>query len=439
MRPDTGLNHKIWRVTWPMIIANISVPLLGIVDTAILGHLNSPSHLAAVAVSSTILAFLYWGFGFLRMGTTGLSAQAYGANDHNELRLILGQAAIMGLGIGLAIVLLSPWLLNLGLWLIPPPSGTEELAAQYSHIRIFSAPAVMLNFAIVGWLIGKQNTRQAMWITVWTNVINIVLDLVFILGLGMDSKGAALATLIAEYSGCGLAIYLMIQQLKTTPGSLQRRQLWLAQSYNRLLHINSHLFIRTLALLASFAFFTAQGAQQGDVMLSANAILINLLLLTSFGLDSLAQTAETLTGDAMGQRNHTLFIKVCQYCGFWSLIVALGFTLIFYIAGEHIISLFTSLIDVKTLAISFLPWVTALPLISMWAYLLDGIFIGATKTKAMQNSMLLSAFFIYLPCWYATQHWGNHGLWFAFLAFNAARGLSLGWVFYRNNQQKAWH
>jgi MATE family multidrug resistance protein len=421
-----------------MIISNLSVPMLGLVDTAILGHLENPAFLAAVAVGSSILSFLYWGFGFLRMGTTGFAAQAHGSQQHNRSRLIVAQSMILGLALGASIVCLSPVLLGLGLQLIVPPTGSGELAASYAQIRIFSAPAVLMNYAIIGWMIGHQNTRWPLIITLFTNILNLMLDFLLIIGLDMNSDGAAIATLIAEYSGCGLALYLLKRQLHGLPGSLDVHSLWRWRDYRELFIVNRHLFVRTLALLASFAFFTAQGAKQGDIVLAANVILINLLTLTAFGMDGFAHAAEALIGDAVGKRNNKLFLAICYHCAFWSLLTALGFTLLFLVAGPELVGLLTSIPTVKAAVIQYFPWLLVLPLVSVWSYLFDGIFIGATQTAAMQTTMLYAVTLVYLPIWYFGQHWGNHGLWIALIAFNAARGLFLGICFYRFNQQQRW-
>lgn len=435
---NSGYSHKIWYLAWPMIISNLSVPLIGLVDTAILGHLESAHYLAAVAVGSSILSFLYWGFGFLRMGTTGTAAQAFGAQRHNQNRLILGKSIILGSLLGLLIILLSPLLLKLGFYLIAPPVGAEALASNYASIRIFSAPAVLINYAIIGWLIGQQNTRWPLLITLFTSLLNILFDCLFIIVLDMKSEGAAIATLIAEYSGCGLALFLLTQTLKKTPGKLNKPPLYQWRSYSQLININSHLFIRTLTLLACLSFFTAQGANYGDTLLAANTILMNLVLLVSFGLDGFAHAAEALTGDAIGKRQQSTFNRVCLTCSKYSLVTAGIFTVLFAFLGEQLIATMTSLPSVQQQALIYLPWLIALPLVSVWSYLLDGIFIGATQTKAMRNTMLISAMLVYLPCWLLTRHWHNHGLWFAFICFNAARGLSLGWLFFRYQQKGLW-
>lgn len=438
MQDKRVLNHKIWCLAWPMIIANISVPLLGLVDAAILGHLENAVYLAAVAVGGTVLSFLYWGFGFLRMGTTGLAAQAFGRKAYNENRSILAQSMVLGGTIGLLIILLSPITLQFGLYLVEPPTDAYQHALTYCSIRVASAPAVLINYGIIGWLIGCQNTRWPLLITVFTNSLNLVFDCVLILGLGMKSEGAAIATLIAEYSGTAMALWVVKKQLRTYPGKLDVSHLWRVSHYSRLLVINRHLFIRSVILLASFAFFTAQGAKQGEVVLAANTLIMHLIMLTSFGLDGFAHAAESLVGDAAGQRNKSLFHQTCWQCTLWSLATALAYTVFFVLLAEPIVSLLTSIEAVRVQTYHYLPWLLALPLLAVWSYLLDGIFIGTTQTQAMQSTMAFSAFAVYLPCWYFTQHWGNHGLWFAFVAFNIARGACLGWLFYRYRRPWRW-
>lgn len=421
-----------------MIIANISVPLLGIVDTAILGHLPQAQYLAAVAVGSSILSFIYWGFGFLRMGTTGLTAQAYGGGQQQHQKLIIFQSICLAAVIGLAVIVLSPVLIAIGLRCVTPPQGALALAQQYLFIRIFSAPAVMINYAIIGWLIGRQNTRLPLLITVATNLVNIVLDVLLIVGLGMTSEGAALATLVAEYSGCALALAVLLRQTGALQGVIERRQLTRLADYRQLLLANRHLFVRTIALLASFAFFTAQGASQGQVVLAANTILLQLLLLVAFGLDGFAHAAEALTGDAIGRRQRTLFLDTCRHCAWWSLLTAAGFSLLYLVLGAPIIGLMTSIDTVRAVATEHLPWLIALSLVAMASYLLDGIFIGATKTAAMQTTMVLAVVLVYAPTWYFSRDWGNHGLWLAFLLFNGARGLFLGVAFGFYNRSRGW-
>lgn len=438
MKPASPIHNKIWSLAWPMILSNLSVPLLGLVDAAILGHLDSPRYLAAVAVGGSLLSFLYWGFGFLRMGTTGLAAQAFGAKRHEHNGLIIFQAMVLGGVIGLLLVLLSPILIKLGLFLIAPPPEAYDLALSYSSIRLFSAPAVLINFAIIGWLIGQQKTRWPMLIAISTNCLNILLDFLLIMGLDMGSNGAALATLIAEYAGCGLALWVLNKELRLIPGSLNPAALKRLSDYKALLLINRHLFVRTILLLTSFAFFTAQGAQQGEAVLAANSLLMQLLMLTAFGLDGIAHATEALVGDSIGQRNQDLFLATCKACWQWSALIAIAYSFSFWLLEDILIGLLTSLPTVAEQAHNHYPWLAILPLIAVWSYLLDGIFIGATQGRAMQTSMLISVVLVYFPLWYVLQPLGNHGLWLAFCGLNATRAVTLGFYFHKLTKQQHW-
>ena len=421
-----------------MIISNLSVPMLGLVDTAVLGHLDQPVYLAAVAVGGAALSFLYWGFGFLRMGTTGLAAQHFGRQDAYNNRQLAAQSIVLAIAISVVIVATSPWLIELGLRLIGSPEGSAAAAHSYTQIRIFSAPAVLINYCIIGWLIGQQDSRWPLLITLTTNVLNIILDLVFVVVLKLNSDGAAMATVIAEYSGCALAIWVLRRRLAHLPSQLNWPALTKLADYQSLLAVNRHLFIRTLTLLASLAFFTAQGANQGTVVLAANSLIMQLLMLTSYGLDGFAHAAEALTGKAKGEGKHSLFMNTCKQCAKWSLISALLFSAAYALAGQGMIAMLSSIDSVVTEANQYLPWLIVLPLASMGAYLLDGIFIGASRSQAMQNAMLLSALGVYLPVWYFSQAMGNHGLWLAFICFSFARSLSLGVVFIHNSRRRRW-
>ena len=279
----TTLDRKIWGIAWPAILSNISVPILGLVDAAILGHLGDARYLGAVALGTAILSFLYWGFSFLRMGTTGLVARATGAGDHDGAFLVLAQSMVLALVLAGTVILLHPLWLGLGFSLMDPQPALLPLAQSYAGIRITSAPAVLVTYAIIGWFIGRQNTRWPMVIMILTNAANIVLDVVFIIGLGLNSDGAAMATVIAEYLGLAVAVAVVTRQVPAGAWSKARRRIADWAAYSRLLRSNRHLFVRTVCLLASFAFFTAMGDKLGADTLAANALLIQMLMLAAFG------------------------------------------------------------------------------------------------------------------------------------------------------------
>jgi MATE family multidrug resistance protein len=435
-RPN--LNHKIWQIAWPAILSNISIPLLGLVDTAILGHLENTLYLGAVAIGASILSFLYWGFGFLRMGTTGLVARAAGAGDGpRELSVVL-QSMILALALSVFALALSPLWLKLGLYLMSPGPLLEPLTSSYVSIRIYSAPAVLLTYAIVGWFIGRQNTRWPMMFVIVTNALNIVLDIWFVIVLDMKSDGAAWATLTAEYVGLLLALAALAKQLDLSPFALVRQQLLKLAAYRELLDSNRYLFIRTMCLLASFAFFTAMSTRLGQSTLAANTIMLQLLMLAAYGLDGFAYAAEGLAGNAAGAGSLQKFEEAVKACWRWSWITALTMSLSFALLAPLIYPLFTNHTDVLQVLGQYHFWLVLMPLASVLSYLLDGVFIGAAKSRYMMHGMAISMVLVYLPAWWLLQGYGNHGLWLAFTLFNAARGLTLAWYYRRLSRRGEW-
>ncbi len=432
------LDRKIWGIAWPAILSNISVPLLGLVDSAVLGHLGSSRYLAAVAVGSALMAFLYWGFSFLRMGTTGLVARAEGAGNRAAATLVLLRSGVLALAIAAMVLLLSRPLIDLGLLLMSPAADLQPLAASYARIRIYSAPAVLATYTIIGWFIGRQNTRWPMLVVLVTNLANIGLDFLLVIGLDMRSDGAALATVIAEYLGLVIAIACAARQLPRAELAAARRQLLVLVGYTELLRSNRHLFVRTVCLLFGFAFFTAQGENLGSEVVAANTLLLHLLMLAAYGMDGFAFAAEALSGHYLGAGDGETFFRAVRRCSLWAAVSVIAVSLAL-LAGEHaLIAVLTDLDSIRGLLARYFPWLVILPLVAAPAYLLDGIFIGASETRLMMLTMLVSLIGVYLPLWYATLSWGNHGLWLAFTAFNLARGITL-YICYRGLSHKnAW-
>lgn len=418
-----------------MILSNITVPLLGLVDTAVIGHLPDPKYLGAVAVGAMIFSILYWSFGFLRMGTTGLTAQALGNNDYNQSRLLLAQSLVLAGLIGLIIVIFQYPLIETALTLVGAEAAVTTEARLYSNIRVFGAPAVLANYALLGWFLGNQNTRIPLLLLVVTNLLNMLLDLIAVYGLGMQAEGVALATVISEYASLILGSVLMLRMLAKQAGTTPWQQLRSVSDYYHLINVNRYLFVRTLVLLLTLAFFTSQGAQQGTTILSANAVLLNFFLIISNGLDGFAHAAEALSGKFYGAKDNKGFHRIISATLSWSLITAVLFTLLFWLGGELIISLLTNITAVRLAAAEYLPWIIFLPLIAVWSFLTDGIFVGTTQVKAMQNTMLISVFAVYAPVWYLSQPLGNNGLWLAFLSLFMARGITGGYVFLKEFKQ----
>ncbi|MBY6032670.1 MATE family efflux transporter [Marinobacter daepoensis] len=431
------IDRRLWALAWPLMLTNLTVPLLGLVDTAVLGHLDSPEYLGAVAVGANLFSILYWTFGFMRMGTTGLSAQAWGKRDHFAQVALLLRSLLLATGIGLLLILFHQPLIRLGLQLMNPSPDVAALAAEYASIRIWSAPAVLCQYTLVGWLIGTQFPRGPMVMLIIANGINIVLDVFFVTVLGWNSRGVALATVMAEY-GAALIGFVIVLRRMPEGQALSRALFGHLADYLTILRVNRYIMVRTVALLLVLAFFTAQGARQGDIILAANAVLITFLLVISNALDGFANAAEALIGEAVGQNSQRRFRLVFVSALRWSVWGALILTLAFVLGGRWLISLLTGIEEVRTTAWQYLPWLWLLPFASVWGFLFDGVFIGATRTREMQNTMLFSALAVFLPAWWFTTGWGNHGLWFALIALMLARAASMGWLSWRYTQMGRW-
>ncbi|MDH3978257.1 MAG: MATE family efflux transporter [Gammaproteobacteria bacterium] len=408
-----------------MIISSVSVPLLGIVDTAVMGHLEDPAYLGATAAGATIFTMLFMGFNFLRMGTTGITAQQFGAGDNVALRTAFGQPLIVASLLALLILLLQQPAIEIALYLLAPGTEVAVLTKTYFSIRAWSAPASLINFVIIGWLIGMQNARGPLVIMLCINLGNIGLDLLFVLGLGMTVDGVALATVIAEGFGLLVGSLFIRAELKKHPGHWDMLTLTRLAAYRRVFAVNGNLFFRTMALMFVFAFITAQGARMGTLILATNAILMNFQLFLSYALDGIAYAAEALVGKAVGGRDTNGLRTAVKRTLNWSLLFAVLFGLVYFIAGNLIINMLTSIDDLRTSAAAYLPWLIISPLISVWSFLYDGVYVGATRSREMMIVMVGSVLFIFLPTWYLFEAWGNHALWLAFTLFMLVRGCSM--------------
>lgn len=428
-------HRAFWLLAGPMIIGNISMALLGLVDTAVVGHLDSAVFLGGVAVGSVIFDFLYWGMGFLRMGTTGIVAQAHGKDDPTEVRTILMQSMIVGLSIAFIILILQKPIISTGLSLLEGSTEIKYYAAAYCQWMIWGAPGLMILYSVNGWLLGMQNAMATLTIGVTVNVINIVLDIIFVVYMDMDVRGVALATVIAQYCGVILSFFIIRKQLSKQEGTWSLVKIFNIEKLKKFLSLNHDIFIRTICLILVFAFFTREGAKHGDLVLAANSILMKFYMLMALALDGFNHAAEALVGKSIGEKSKALFKKVVLLAFNWSVAFGLAFTLFYWLGGEWLIYLLTDINSVRDVALVYLPWMIALPLLSIWCFLLDGIFIGATRGPEMRNAMLICTFVFYFPTWYVFQYMGNHGLWLAFSLFIIVRGIVLGIYYYRIEQQ----
>ena len=413
----------------PIILSNISVPLVGAVDTAVVGHLPEPQSIGAVALGALIFSFLYWGFSFLRMGTTGFIAQAYGAGDWKALSDTLLRVLILAPLLGL-VTIVSGWpLIDFVLSLIDSSAGVEALAADYSHIRIWSAPAVLCVYAFTGIFIGMHNTRAAFVLQLILNITNVLLDLLFVLGFNWGVEGVALASVLAEYLAMLCGFYLLRTQIRNAIGHFNRARLLARDALVKLFAANSNIFIRTLCLLFAFSYFTAKSASQGEVILAANAILLHLQSIMAFGLDGFAHAVEALAGSAYGAGRQRVFRRAVLLTSFWGAVIALLAGLVYFVFGDAIITLFTSIDAVADTASRYLPWMVIAPILSVWSFQLDGIFIGTGHTRAMRNAMIFSLVAYLLLLQLTIPMFGNHGLYFGLAFFMLIRALSLLFYF----------
>ena len=417
-----SLNRRIWMLAWPLLLSNLTAPLLGLVDTAVVGHLDHPRYLAAVALGGNVFMFLYFSFNFLRMGTTGFASQARGGEK--DTRVVLLRALLLSTLLGLGLIALSPLLRESGLWLLGGSDEVQELAGDYINIHILGAPAALANFALIGFAIGTHNTRVPLKMTVLMHSTNALLDVLLVQVWHLDVRGVAIASATAEYVGLAGGLFWLRAALR--PPARQER-LWQPAAMLALMAVNRDIFLRSLALLSTFFFFTAQGARLGDAVLAANAVLITFLLLLSNLLDGFANAAEALVGDAHGRHDRQALRQAIGATGRWTVACAALGLIAFSLGGVPLIHLLTDLPGIRDTAITYLPWMLLLPLTASAGFWLDGIFVGATWGAAMRNTMLL-AVGIFFVLWALTLGWENHGLWLAMNGFMAGRGILMGWV-----------
>lgn len=409
----------------PIILANLTQPLMSAVDTAVAGHLAGAHHLAGVALGSLLFNLIFWAFGFLRMGTTGVVAQFFGANQTQSVVLTVGRGILIACVIGFLILVLQRPLINVGLALLGASQDAAEQARLYANGRVWSAPLALINYVILGWLLGCQRVRIALLIQILINVVNFIAVMSFVYGLDWGVSGIGRATAVADFSGATIGAILLWRSYGPQIKTIRWAQLLEATALRRLIQINSHIFVRTACLLATITWFTHLGAKQGDLMLATNAILLNFLSFTSYGLDGFAHAAETLSGSAVGQRKPKQLARVIRICLVWGLIGSLLYMFVYSVAGSYLIRLLTDQNDIATLADHYLIWLIFAPLVSMPAYLYDGVFMGATRTQPLMIIMLVCSVVFWALSLLFLPLWGNHGLWLSFLSFNALRGLGL--------------
>jgi MATE family multidrug resistance protein len=416
-------SQRILHIAIPSIISNITVPLLGLIDVTIVGHLGSASYIGAIAVGGMLFNMIYWIFGFLRMGTSGLTAQAYGAHDLKEVTRILLRSTGISLMLALALLILQYPIRLIAFELIDTSAEVQQLATLYFHICIWGAPATLGLYSFSGWFIGMQNSRFPMFIAITQNIVNIVASLLFVFVFGMKVEGVALGTLIAQYAGLFMAYLLWLRYYRPLRKYISRKQLFTHDAMKRLFQVNRDIFLRTLCLVAVTVFFTSTGAAFGDVVLAVNTLLMQLFTLFSYIMDGFAYAGEALTGKYIGAGNRQELQRTIRHLFGWGITLSLAFTLLYGIGGKEFLGLLTNEQSVISASGDYFYWVLAIPLAGFAAFLLDGICIGATSTHIMLKAMVVASgsFFLIYYSLHNVLH--NHALWLGFIVYLALRGI----------------
>jgi MATE family multidrug resistance protein len=423
--PQPAVTHRsVLAIAIPIMLSNVTEPLIGVVNTAVIGQLPDAYYIGAITVGALIFNFIFWGFGFLRMGTGGLSAQATGAGDRAELVAVLLRALIIAVICGLAVIVLSPLVGALAFKLIEGSPQVESHAATYFYIRVFSAPFVFINFSLLGWFIGQGRATIGFLIQLVLNISNMALSIVFVLGLAMTSEGVAFAAVIAEVAAALLGLALAWRHLQRLDARIDwqrvgdRAKLWSTLAMNR------DIMIRTVCLVFAFAWFTARGAKAGDVIVAANAVLMHFFDVAAFLIDGFAFASEALVGQAVGAGNRRRFQDAIRLTSLWAGVVGVMTALVIWFGGPWFIDWMTVNPEVRETARHYLLWAALTPLVGTVCFQFDGIFTGATATADMRNMMILSLAIYLAAWWWLEPHYGNHGLWAAMMVFFAARGVT---------------
>jgi MATE family multidrug resistance protein len=423
--PQARVTHRsVLTVAVPIMLSNVSEPLIGVVNTAVIGQLKEPYYIGAIAVGALIFSFIFWGFGFLRLSTGGLSAQALGAGDRTELVAVLIRALMIGLAAGIGLVLLSPFIRDAAFNLVGGSPDIRAHGETYFNYRIFAAPAALSNYCVMGWFIGQSRAKLAFVVQLFLNLTNMALSAFFVLGLGMTSDGVGLAALIAEWSAVTLALVLAAMILRGMGAHISWPRILDPVRFKRTLLMNGDVMIRTLCLVFAFTFFTARGARAGDVVIAANAVLLNLFEVSAYLIDGFAYASEALVGQSVGARNRQRFRAAVWLTSVWAMVLGVICSLVIWFFGPALVDLMTLSPEVRETARTYLPWVAVSPVLGVICFQFDGIFTGAMATKDMRNMMIVSLGVFLLAWWMLEGRYGNHGLWAALNIFFIARGIT---------------
>lgn len=418
-------HHKqILQIALPSIISNITVPLLGLVDLAIVGHLGSPSYIGAIAIGGTIFNMIYWIFAFLRMGTSGMTSQAYGAQNNEEVNNLLYRSLSSSFIIAFFVILFKNPILTLSIYVLSPPPSVLKLATDYYDVCIWGAPAVFGLYSLTGWFIGLQKAKFPLYVAIVQNIINIGASVFLVFIMNTSIKGVATGTVIAQYCGFALSVYFAHRLYKTfkPANGVIFKQVFNPQAIRVFFGINRDIFLRTLCLVCVTLYFTSAGAKQGEVILAVNTLLMQYFTFYSFFMDGLAFAGEALAGQCAGAKDDKKLKTVVRDLFIWCSAVALVFTSFYGIAGYNLLSLLTDEIQVRLQANNYLPWAVGIPFAGLAAFTWDGIFIGLTATRYMLLSMFAATLLFFMVFYYTSPYMGNHALWLAFLLYLITRG-----------------
>ena len=421
-------NREILQIALPSIVSNITVPLLGLIDAAIVGHLGAASYIGAIAVGGMLFNTIYWIFGFLRMGTSGMTSQAYGQKDEAETMRILARSMGVGMLIALALIILQYPIERIAFTLMKATPEVERLASLYFRICIWGAPAVLGLYSISGWCIGMQNSRFPMYVAITQNIVNILASLVLVYGFGMKIEGVAIGTLVAQYAGLLMALWLWTSHFKRLLPYIQLQTLLAKGAIRRFFQVNRDIFFRTLCLVAVTMYFTSAGAAQGEVILAVNTLLMHFFTFFSYIMDGFAYAGEALVGKHLGANNRPALRQMVHQLFVWGIVLSLVFTLVYGIGGKVFLGLITNEQSVITASSAYFYWVLVIPLAGFAAFLYDGIFIGATATRWMLYAMSIATIAFFLIYYGFRGAMGNHALWLAFITYLALRGIVQGFL-----------
>ncbi len=421
-----SINKQILHIAIPSIVSNITVPLLGLIDVTIVGHLGSASYIGAIAVGGMLFNIIYWIFGFLRMGTSGMTSQAYGRNDRDEITRLLLRSVGVGLSVAFMLLLLQYPIQLLAFTLIQTTPEVEQFSRLYFRICIWGAPAVLVLYSFTGWFIGMQNTRVPMFVAITQNIVNIIASILLVYGLHMKIEGVALGTVIAQYAGLLMTYLLWILYYGDFRKHIDWNSLWDKGAMSRFFKVNRDIFFRTLCLVAVTVFFTSAGAKQGETILAVNTLLMQLFTLFSYIMDGFAYAGEALAGRYIGAQDHPSLIRTIRLLFVWGIGLSIAFTLLYCIGGQSFLSLLTNETGVVNEAGNYFHWILAIPFAGFTAFLFDGICIGATATHIMLRSMLVASVSFFILYYGFEPYLHNHALWMAFIIYLLLRGVMQG-------------